>query len=104
MRKQINIHAVASLRPQPFGLPLRGRAPRNDGMNMGRSLGRSEPKTRDRRFHLKFAGSWFKIGGKRIVQVAMNASNSLISGVKMTFVNCNSTKARQTQNRAGVTS
>ena len=28
MRKQINIHAVASLRPQPSGLPLRGRAAR----------------------------------------------------------------------------
>ncbi len=65
MRKQINIHAVASWSPSPQGQPEGLRAERSDGMNMGRLSGRSEPNTRDRRFHLKFVGSWFKIGGKR---------------------------------------
>ena len=38
----ITSDAVASLRPRPFGPPLRGWAPRTDGIITGRPLGPPE--------------------------------------------------------------
>ena len=62
----ITSDAVASLRPRPFGPPLRGRAPRTDGIIMGRPLGPSEHEERNRRFHLKIVDQWSDNGGRRI--------------------------------------
>ncbi|VGO18060.1 hypothetical protein SCARR_00111 [Pontiella sulfatireligans] len=58
--------AVASLRPRPSGPPLRGRAPQSDGIIKGRPYWPPEHGTGNRRFHLKFADPWSKIGGRRI--------------------------------------
>jgi len=57
-------HAVASLRPQPSGLPLRGRAAQSDGMMSERLFAAQDTETHGCRFHLIFADPWSKNGGK----------------------------------------
>ena len=57
--------AVASLRPRPSGPPLRGRAPRTDGIITGRPLGPPEHEEGNRRFHLKIVDQWSENGGRR---------------------------------------
>jgi hypothetical protein len=59
-------HAVALLRPQPSGLPLRGRAAQSDGMISERLFAAQDTETGGCRFHLKFAAPWSKNRGKRI--------------------------------------
>ena len=56
--------SVASLRPQPYGLPLRGRAPQTDGFKAKRNerQGATQNKTRTGKHHLIFTTSWFKNG------------------------------------------
>ena len=61
--------AVASLRPRPSGPPLRGRAPQSDGIIKGQPYWPPEHGAGSRRFHLKFANPWSKIGGRRTVQL-----------------------------------
>ena len=61
----INRHAVAPLRPRPSGPPLRGRATLRNGMTAVRPQGLHEHGTGDRRFHLRIADPWSKIGGRR---------------------------------------
>jgi hypothetical protein len=61
----IGRHAVATLRPRPSGPPLRGRAALRNGMTTGRPEGRHEHGTGGRRFHLRIADPWSKIGGRR---------------------------------------
>ena len=61
----IGRHAVAPLRPRPSGPPLRGRATLRDGMTTRWPEGRHEPRTGDRRFHLRNADPWSEIGGRR---------------------------------------
>jgi hypothetical protein len=57
--------AVAALRPRPSGPPLRGRAPLRDGIRNTRPFWPPEHGTGNRRFHLKLAVPWSKIGGRR---------------------------------------
>ena len=73
----ITSDAVASLRPRPFGPPLRGRAPRTDGIIMGRPLGPSEHEERNRRFHLKIVDQWSDNGGRRTPWLGCSFAYSL---------------------------
>ena len=61
---KIILQAVAPLRPQPFGLPLRGRAPRSDGLQGHGGGTPFEMTNRDCRSYLKYAVRWSGNGGK----------------------------------------
>ena len=62
-----SLEAVATLRPRPFGPPLWGRTPLRDGLILGAVRRPSGLEKQGRRFHLKSAGPWLKIGGRRNV-------------------------------------
>jgi hypothetical protein len=60
--------SVASLRPQPYGLPFQGRATQIDGFKAKRNEWQvaTQNRTRTGKHHLIFTASWFKIGVRRI--------------------------------------
>lgn len=60
-----NFECVASLRPQPYGLPLRGRAPRSYAFKTRRHewlMVTLKKEIKAGTIHLIFTASWFKIG------------------------------------------
>ena len=61
--------SAASLRPQPYGLPLRGRAPQTDGFKAKKNEWQvaTQNRTRTGKHHLIFTTSWFKNGVRRMV-------------------------------------
>jgi hypothetical protein len=61
----IGRHAVAPLRPRPFGPPLRGRATLRNGMTTGGPERLPGHETERVGFHLRNAARWSKIGGRR---------------------------------------
>jgi len=63
--------SVASLRPQPYGPPLRGRATQIDGFKAKRSEWQvaTQNRTRTGKHHLIFTASWFKNGVRRIISL-----------------------------------
>jgi hypothetical protein len=58
----IGRHAVAPLRPRPFGPPLRGRATLRNGMTTGGPERLPGHETERVGFHLRNAARWSKIG------------------------------------------
>ena len=61
--KLIGRHAVAPLRPRPYGPPLRGRATLRNGMTTGGPEGLSEHETGRVGFHKKTPPSGRRLGG-----------------------------------------
>ena len=57
--------AVATLRPRPYGPPLRGRAALRNGIRNRWPQGHHNTELGHGRFHLKKADPWSKNGGRR---------------------------------------
>ncbi len=73
---------IASFRSRLSELPFWGWDQQSDGVHKVAAFCRQKHEQNGCEFHLKFAGSWFDVGGKRTLRYSIFLSAPLSSSVE----------------------